>query len=74
MPCRHLCLCTECSQTMRTSQLTFRRVAADAVLCPLCRGQALDFLELNIKRNISGQNAIPEEEVCRHYVPGLRLL
>ncbi len=43
---------------MRTSQLTLRRVTAESVLCPLCRGQAMDFVELNIQRNLSGKKVV----------------
>lgn len=44
LPCRHLCICSECAQVMMQS------TATAASKCPICRRDAQSILKINVNK------------------------
>ena len=48
LPCRHMCLCIQCSQIVRMQTNK----------CPICRTQVSSFMQIKIEDNTNNNNAV----------------
>ncbi|CAD7930181.1 unnamed protein product [Amoebophrya sp. A25] len=61
MPCKHLCLCSDCAMTLQLRMLTTQN-GQTAVRCPLCRGDITNCIKLNGRSRSGSGVQLPEQQ------------